>query len=153
MTTEKPIDAAGTPRRDHLFAAFNGAEEARNAMQALGTQYGEPSLISSPEDAQRLRGEGPARGLKEQVERSLKSFGGEGNVATHYGERLKAGCVVLAVPAPNRDSAIRAADQLKLLGAFDIAYFGPWTMEFFHGGAAAANHPNTTPHSHGDTTL
>jgi hypothetical protein len=153
MATSDVIDEAGTPRQDHVFAAFKDVDSAQAAAAKLDSSFGEPTFLTGDDDARSLHAKDAAGGVLDQVKRILKTFGGEENMAVRYAERLDAGCVVIAVPVENREAARLVADQLSTQGAFDIAYFGRWTTEFFHSAVIGSRRPETTPGSQGDTTM
>jgi hypothetical protein len=151
MSSEAVIDQAGTPKARHVYAVFESAELARAAIDASGGGWPEARILTEPEEAATLQGKGESVGLREKLERALKSFGGETNVAERYAHRLNTGNAVAVIPVGSRDEAARIAEELGHLGAYDLAYFGPWTMEFFHPDNARQR--EVPPQSEGDTTV
>lgn len=151
MAEHEALDAVGVPKTAHLFAAFDSEETAREAARQLTRHWEEPEVLTSAADTAALAGEQrESHGWLETIQRGVKGFGGEKNVAERYAARLKEGAVVIAVPVPDRDAAKEAADLVADMGAYDIAYFGPWTYEFFHSETTARKAvPDQTQ---GDTT-
>ncbi len=137
---ENHIDQAGTPRPQTLYAVFDGEQEAAQ---------GEQALAALGVTAQRLQGAGAAEALKSPheeahgltgaVTRMFKSVGGESLEGERYAMHADQGRVVLAMPCPDQPTAERLTKALVHHGAWDITYFGGWTIQHMSPGENAAH--------------
>lgn len=130
MADVKPIDPSGMPEERFLYAVFDRSEDARQAQQALAA-LGAPNtwVLQGSEAASRLRQEHGEGGLGARIMRTVKDVGGEDLEAERYAIHLDHGRTILAVPCADNAAAERLMPALLQHGAYDVTYFGAWTMQ------------------------
>lgn len=130
MADAKPIDPAGMPEERFLYAVFDRSEDAQVAKMAISA-LGAPQawLLQGPEAAGRLRQEHGDGGLGAKIMRAVKDVGGEDLEAERYAIHLDHGRAILAVRCADSAAAEKLTPALLQHGAYDVTYFGAWTMQ------------------------
>ena len=113
-TTTKPL------QRQCLYAVFNTAQAAQQAQDALTSVGVLPQLFLGPHH----------RGIIARIERFMMHFGEDALGLHGYVTHTQQGHTVLAVASPNRLTAMQHFQTLAQYGAYDVAYFGRWTVEY-----------------------
>jgi hypothetical protein len=152
------IDQAGTPRTQTLYAVFDSEREAAQAEQALaGIGVAAQRLQGSAEALKQPEAE--AHGLTGVVTRMFKSVGGESLEGERYAMHVDQGRVVLTMPCLDQATADQLTKVLVPHGAWDVTYFGGWTIQHMSPGENAAHgmptyEASTTPEDYrtGDIT-
>jgi hypothetical protein len=122
MKTTMPIDSAGTPHVNSLFAVLPDSDAFRRVepeLTALGLQ---PELLRKA-DASALDRPATGGGVLGTISRFLKGIGGETNMAKNYVQHLQAGRVVLACFVADQDTAEKATRSITNHGGYEVAYF------------------------------
>lgn len=123
MNTTTPIDSAGTPRANSLFAIFPDSaafERAQPELAALGLQ---PQQLQQ-HDAAALDSPDAKAGIAGTVGRFVKGMlGGETNMAKQYVQHLQEGRVVLACPVDSQEVAAKATQIITKYGGYEVTYF------------------------------
>lgn len=107
-------------QRQCLYAVFNTAQEAQQAQDALSTTGVLPQLFLGPHH----------RGILAWIERFMMHFGEDVLGLYSYVTHTQQGHTVLAVASGNRSTAMQHFQTLAQYGAYDVAYFGRWTVEY-----------------------
>lgn len=107
-------------RRHCLYAVFASDDEARRAEQACMAAGAWPQRLLGPWK----------RGLVGRIERFFMRFGEDLIGMQRYALHAESGRVVLAVPAADRSAAMQFHQLLAHHGAYDVAYFRNWTVEY-----------------------
>lgn len=139
MTEKQPIDTAGTPRPGYLYAVFDNPAEADRAEQEIARMGLQPRQLQGDAAARVLRQEtAHTKGLGATITRFVKSAsGGEDTEAQRYAIHLEHGRIVLTVPCPDQSTADRLTKAVVEHGAYDVTFFGPWTIEHMSPGENA----------------
>ena len=154
------IDQAGTPRTQTLYAVFDSEREAAHAEQALAGMSVTAQRLQGSAAAEALKQpEAEAHGLAGAVTRMFKSVGGESLEGERYAMHVDQGRVVLTMPCADQTTAEQLTEALVPHGAWDITYFGGWTIQHMSPGENAAHgmptyEASTTPEDYrtGDIT-
>jgi len=129
MKTKTPIDRAGTPQVNSLFAVFPDNEaygRAERELQALGLQ---PEQLRK-DDAAMLAGPQAEAGMLGILGRFLKGIGGETNMAKNYVQHLRDDRVVLACRVADEKTAERATRIITDQGGYEVTYFRPLGIQY-----------------------
>ena len=159
MSSDKShIDQAGTPRTQTLYAAFTSGREAAQAEQALAGMGVTAQRLQGSAEALK-QPEAEAHGLTGVVTRMFKSVGGESLEGERYAMHVDHGRIVLIMPCADQTTAEQLTKALVPHGAWDITYFGGWTIQHMSPGENAAHgmptyEASTTPEDYrtGDIT-
>ncbi len=138
MASEHPIDAAGTPQKQQIYAVFDSDANAQAAEQDLRGMGITAQRLQGSGVAQELTGSHEAEGgLTSKFTRFFRGLGGEDHEAERYANHMEHGRVILAVPASDQVTAERITPVLTQHGAFDVTFFGSWTMQHLSPGENA----------------
>ncbi len=138
MADQAPVDAAGTPDKQQLYAVFDSEQEADRAEQALSAQGSEWRRLQGQEAAHDLN-QHDEDTVTGKIGRFIKGFGGEDLEAKRYSVHTQNGQVVLTVPCQDQETAQALTRLLTPFGAYDVTYFSNWTMEHMSPAANAAH--------------
>lgn len=131
MAEQDAVDRAGTPAEKHLYVVLDGEQRAAEAEGAMASE-GVAAVRMADERHRQALSEPVEGGVLGTVGRLLKRIGGESNEAERYAGYLDQGKIVLAVPAADRETAVRLSDLLAGHDAYDMTYFSGWSIEYFH---------------------
>ena len=159
MSSDKShIDQAGTPRTQTLYAVFKSEREAGQAERALAGMGVTAERLQGSAEALK-QPEAEAHGLTGVVTRMFKSVGGESLEGERYAMHVDQGRIVLTMPCADQATADQLTKALTPHGAWDITYFGGWTIQHMSPGENAAHgmptyEASTTPEDYrtGDIT-
>jgi hypothetical protein len=129
MKTKTPIDSAGTPQVNSLFAVFPDNEaygRAERELLALGLQ---PERLRK-DDAAVLAGPQAEAGMLATLGRFLKGIGGETNMAKNYVQHLRDDRVVLACRVADEKTAEQATRIITDQGGYEVTYFRPLGIQY-----------------------
>jgi len=129
MKTNAPIDRAGTPQTNSLFAVFPDIESyqaAERELTALGLQ---PEQLQK-DDASALDSPDSNAGMLGAISRFLKGIGGETNMAKNYARHLRHDQIVLACRIADDNTANEAARIITAHGGYEVAYFRPLGIQY-----------------------
>ena len=128
MANEQVVDAAGTPEKQRLYAVFESVDNAAKAEQDLQAQGVTVQRLHGEEDTDTLATPDQTS-LGGKIARFVKGFGGEDLEAKRYGVHLQNKRVVLVVSAANQDEAQALTGVMVAHDAFDVTYFGSWSIQ------------------------
>jgi hypothetical protein len=137
MKSNAPIDSAGTPRTNSLFAVLPDCDAYRAAESELRKLGLQPELLQK-EDAAALDSPNAAAGKLGAINRFLKAIGGETNMAKNYVQHLRNDRVVLACKVPNDNAANEATRAITSHGGYEVVYFRPLGIQYMSPGENAA---------------
>lgn len=122
MTPKTPIDGAGTPQVNSLFAVLPDSTAFRHAEPELAALGLQPVLLQK-NDASALDSPAVGAGILGTIGRFVKGIGGETNMAMNYVRHLQEGRVVLACSVADQDTAAKATRIITNVGGYEVAYF------------------------------
>ncbi|HVC79934.1 MAG TPA: hypothetical protein VNL35_05450 [Chloroflexota bacterium] len=129
MKTDTPIDNAGTPQVNSLFAVFPDSDayfRAEPELAALGLR---PEQLRR-HDAPVLDHPDADAGLLGTIGRFVKGIGGETNMAKNYVQHLREGRVVLACHVDDPQTAEKATRSITSHGGYEVTYFRPLGIQY-----------------------
>jgi hypothetical protein len=129
MKSNTPIDQAGTPQVNSLFAVFPDSDAFRRAEAELTALGLKPELLQK-EDASALDGPATGAGVLATISRFVKGIGGETNMAKNYVQHLQEERVVLACYVADQDTAEKATRIITNQGGYEVAYFRPLGIQY-----------------------
>jgi len=129
MKTNAPIDSAGTPQINSLFAVFPDGESYRAAERELTALRLHPEQLRK-EDVSALDSPDSNAGMVGAIGRFLKGIGGETNMAKNYVRHLRNDQLVLACRIADDTTAKEAARIITAHGGYEVAYFRPLGIQY-----------------------
>jgi hypothetical protein len=129
MKNKAPIDKAGTPQVNSLFAVFPDSEayyRAERELTALGIQ---PEQLRK-KDAAALDSPNSEAGMVGAIGRFLKGIGGETNMAKNYVRHLRNDRVVLGCYVADEKTAEKVTRIITKHGGYEVAYFRPLGIQY-----------------------
>ena len=122
MKTNMPIDRAGTPQANSLFAVLPDRDSFRRAETELAALGLQPEQLQK-NDASALDSPATEAGMLGTIGRFAKRIGGETNMAMNYVQHLQEDRVVLACYVADLDTAKKATRIITNHGGYEVAYF------------------------------
>lgn len=129
MAEKKPIDAAGTPSPQHVFAVFDREDDLRAVEAALNAQSVHCETYG-PDDAAKLQEPSPDAGIGGKIGRFVKGLGGERHMAERYALYLQEGRNLLAAPMQDPQAAELIARIMTSHGGYDVTYFRDLAIQY-----------------------
>jgi len=129
MKTDTPIDSAGTPQINSLFAVFPDSDTYLRAEPELTTLGLRPEQLRR-DDAPALDRPDADAGLLGTIGRWVKGLGGETNMAKNYVQHLREDRVVLACHVDDLETAEKATRIITSHGGYEVTYFRPLGIQY-----------------------